>query len=269
MKIGYGLMLPALLFSRVPITQIPPYFRTQTLNAATMKGHSVPSLDIARLTPIQEQIVVNTRSLRTFFSRIPQDPYVSEGFRFKAIARVTVTDDGLLVLQPHGPLFQSAEINPTHGDISRNYPPIEDKLFADPVFKLIIKKFAQAFHLRANQEILVQVQLIKCSSRLLGKTAVEGIHRDGVIALGIVCLGKRNLLPDAAVTLITDHKREQVLFNGVLSPGQGLFLFDDRSHHYTTDVTCVSNHEGYRAVMLLSYPAARPGQPMVPLKDIA
>lgn len=60
-------------------------------------------------------------SLKKDFRNLTVDPYVKEGFRKKHITRFKNTHTGLVKL-PHTSLFQSIEINPTHGNIERIYP---------------------------------------------------------------------------------------------------------------------------------------------------
>src|SRR5687768_795454 len=113
-----------------------------------------------------------------FFSNCPKDPYVEAGFRYKSISWHSGVDNNFKLL-PHAPLFQEKKYNQIHGDISRDYPPIENELLKREDFQQLLYKFSTLCQLKSSDVILVQLQRIDCHSNQPGLTALEGFHRDG------------------------------------------------------------------------------------------
>ena len=195
-------------------------------------------------------VKVNLKGLQNDFLGLKKDPYVKEGYRWKHIVRFQLTKDGL-VKAPHGPLFQSSMFNPTHGNLTREYPEYKPNKEAMKV----IKEFVEKSNAKVGDEILVQAQRITCSKTLVGLPSVENWHRDGVKAIGLFSVSRGNI--KGGISEFRDNKKN-VFFSKILKPGKLAIFEDDEMEHRVTPITVEeSEGEGYRDVMLLAHPANR------------
>jgi hypothetical protein len=194
---------------------------------------------------------LDVSALQPYYDRLPLDPYVKEGFRFKQLSRVRWIN-GAVVVQPHRPLFQSKQYNPTHGGIERNYEPIPADAFRLPALISLLSHFASTFPEAATRETIIQFQRIRTLGAHAGLPAVEGWHQDDVDGLAIALVNMRGC--SGAVSGLKDLGGRMV-FEKVLAPGE-LLLVNDRLHfHYTSPILPNDpSVEGTRDVVLLSLP---------------
>jgi len=188
------------------------------------------------------------------FDEVPADPYVEEGFRYKAISRIRIRGTEPVV-GPHEPLYQSLEYNPVHGDIDRRYAPLTDAMVSAVAAPL--RMFQVAAHLPQDEEVLVQVQRVTTGTAGdIGHPAVEGFHQDGVNAICILLVDRVNLI--GGQTLVSTTADGQTLvFAGELRPGQFLVADDRRTYHYTSPVWDTGTARGHRDVVLFGWPSCR------------
>jgi hypothetical protein len=192
---------------------------------------------------------VNIHKLQPDFDRLTLDVYVKEGFRKKHIKRI-LKHDGVLANLPLQPLYQSGDINPTHGNIDRVYP---EYIPGDPVeLGKLIRFFIAKSPIPETARLLIQAQRITCSPQQQGLPAVEGWHRDGVTAIGVACINRHNI--DGGVSEFRDNKTGKTV-RVMLKPGQ-IVLFDDTQimHQVTPINIQAAPQEGHRDVILMSYP---------------
>jgi hypothetical protein len=188
---------------------------------------------------------------KIFFNNCPKDEYVPEGFRYKRLSWYRISPTGFLELLPHAPLIQSKSYNPVHGDILRDYQPLEKELTIKKDFLFFVKNFSEYCNLKPEDVILVQLQRITCNKDQVGHPAVEGFHRDGVDWLGLMVVSRHNIL--GAETYLKDES-DQIIFESTLQEGELLIIDDRKMLHYTTPIK--SNDEalnhGYRDVIIIT-----------------
>ena len=191
---------------------------------------------------------VNIHRLKPDFETLTTDKYVPEGFRKKHIQRLHRLNERYQKI-PHQPLYQSSQVNPTHGNINRVYPEYiaHDQ---NEILKLV-DFFIQKNPIPDNASFLVQAQRIICNNDLVGHPSVEGWHRDGVAFIGIACIDRQNI--KGGISEFLDNKTgkiEQLL----LQPGQIVIFNDTEVKHRVTPITTKEKNEGHRDVILMSYP---------------
>jgi len=196
--------------------------------------------------------VINVHNLKPDFNRLKTDPYVSEGFRKKHLIRLQYENNKFIKL-PHAPLFQGSEINPTHGNIHREYPELKPSHIE--TYRRILTMFVKAGRVPDGGTLLLQAQRIICSHDLIGQPSVEGWHRDGVEKIGILCVDRYNIKGGVNEFMNSQDK----ILQKELSPGF-LAIFDDRCvKHRVTPIEPLDisfDFHGYRDVILLAYPAS-------------
>ena len=193
-------------------------------------------------------------SLAAPFGEIPEDPYVREGFRYKALSRMRIRGTEPVV-GPHEPLYQSAEYNPVHGGIERRYPELTPAMVTAVASAL--RMFQVAARLPEDEEVLVQAQRITTGpAGAIGHPAVEGFHQDDVDVVGILLAGRAGLA--GGETLVSgDADGQALVFAAELRPGQLLILDDRRVWHYTSPVRDTPPGRGHRDVVLFGWPSCR------------
>lgn len=192
---------------------------------------------------------LDLRALRSHYATLPLDPYVPQGFRRKQIVRCRVHGDALRE-QPHGPLFQSGQINPVLGDLVRDYQRFPRLDLAAPAVRL----FAQMCGIDEEYEVLVQPHRITCSADAPGEPAMEGFHQDGIHYMGILCVSREGIV--GGETQLQRQPGHGLALSHTLEVGQMLVVDDREWFHYTTSICAQAGGPGHRDVLLLS---ANPG----------
>lgn len=197
---------------------------------------------------------INMPYLRREFPSLQRDPYVDSGFRYKHIARFKYDRERGFRKLPQTPLYQSANYNPTHGDIYREYPEIVPKT---PIVLLqTLQAFTKVADVPSGETILIQYQRITCDPDKTGLPAVEGWHQDDVTKVGVICVDRHNI--KGGETHIKSSNANYSAADSVLSfellPGYMVLFEDDKVMHYVTPISSADGtNPGYRDVVLLSY----------------
>ncbi|PRP88668.1 hypothetical protein PROFUN_02764 [Planoprotostelium fungivorum] len=184
------------------------------------------------------------------FNQLPLDPYVKQGFRYKAISWHNIElkihgfpEDKVITLE-HRALQQSAAYNPAHGDLRRDYPPVPSSLLERPDFERLILDYARFFKIAPEDTILFQLQRIDCLTDRPGRVAVEVMNRDNITG--------------AETQISTDSKGENIVYRHTLQEGEGMYLNDRAFYHYGTDIFVAdpaSSDRGVRDIVLMSAPS--------------
>jgi len=194
---------------------------------------------------------VNVHNLKPDFNALKTDRYISEGYRKKHIVRLKYENKKYIKL-PLQPLVQSSRVNPTHGDVHREYPEIVPT--HEETYRRILNVFVKLGRVPEGGTILMQTQRVTCSDILTGQPSVEGWHRDGVESIGILCVDRHNIKGGFNEFM----NSQQNVLQKELMPGC-LAVFDDRCvKHRVTPITPLDttfDYTGYRDVLLLAYPA--------------
>lgn len=207
-------------------------------------------LDLAGSIPLS--------AIRAGFATVPRDEYVADGTRFKSIFRARIEHDRML-LQDHGPLYQSATLNyGVYGADSRVYAPMDMRLRKS--LEPAVRSFAAAAGLGPEHEILIQAQRVMASAGAEGRIGIasrEGWHSDGTTVVGVLLVDRVNVMGGVSM-LATDPRGAHVVLARTLAPGELLLIDDRRLWH---DVTNIERSRcgapGFRDVVLMGYPACR------------
>lgn len=197
---------------------------------------------------------VNISRLRPDFNRLSVDPYVKEGYRRKHILRIKRTEHGYQKM-PLAPLYQSVDVNPTHGNIHRQY---KEYIPVDPsTLKLVVDQFIKHGNVPVNSVILLQAQRITCSVYGDGLPSVENWHRDGVNRIGIVCIDRYKVKGGINEFRLNTDYADMVHLE--LLPGQMVVFDDDMVQHRVTPISFLPDADendldiGHRDVLLMAF----------------
>lgn len=256
---------------------------------------------------------IDVAALAAAYPSIPVDPYVAEGYRFKAIAWLRVKhhlgtinqaidehiaranelsglpsrahlsdsppswsdDTGYECWQlPQYSLAQSSAYNPVHGDLRREYPPIDPRVLAGPDLRRLVFDYAARFQWH-DAIVLVQFQRVDCLPGRAGRVAVEGFHQDGNRHVAMLIVDRVNIAADSGVSQykldVDGTIGDTMVFDAVVPPGHLIYWNDKRVWHYGTDIAIAdpsaNGGRGVRDIVILSAKEPPAHVPMAPVPD--
>ena len=261
--------------------------------------------------------LIDVKALAAFYHSIPVDPYIAEGYRFKAIAwlrvkhrlgavneaidehiaraneRSGMTPERSRALSSDAPpswtsdetgylfwklpqysLAQSKSYNPVHGDLRREYPPVDARLLDGPDLRRLVADYASRFGWN-DAIVLVQFQRVECRPGRKGRVAVEGFHQDGNQHVAMLIVDRVNITSDSGVSqykMDADGKiSDEMVLDAVVPPGHLIYWNDRRVWHYGTDLEIAdagaNGGRGFRDIVILSAKEPPAHVPMAPVPD--
>lgn len=186
-----------------------------------------------------------------FFTDLPIDPYLEGNYRFRRLSHFRISDRHLVQL-PHTAMFQSKTHNPLLGNVVREYAELDLELINLPDFQALILEFFE-FCQRCSTSNEVGVHQIRITTdQGVGNPAPEGIHRDGVDIIGIICVNRDGVA--GGETHLYESKARSPVFTKVLNPGELLVVNDHQLFHFTTPIQARSPGAGVRDVFVFTCP---------------
>jgi len=256
--------------------------------------------------------LIDVKAIAAAYEAIPVDPYVREGYRYKALtwlrvkhrpgavnpaidahisrtnelsgldARAFLSDsppawssgDYESWTLPQYALAQSKAYNPVHGDLRREYPPIDPALLAGPDLRRLVFHYASYFQWN-DAIVLVQFQRVDCLPGRPGRVAVEGFHQDGNRHVAMLIVDRVNLKSDSGVSQYKldagGKMTDEMVFDAVVPPGSLIYWNDKRVWHYGTDIEiaepAANGGRGVRDIVILSAKEPPAHVPMAPVPD--
>lgn len=173
---------------------------------------------------------------------------------------------------PQFALQQSIQYNPVHGDMRREYPPIDEEMVNRVDFHRLLSEYASFFGW-GDAIVLVQFQRVDCFADRIGRPAVEGFHQDGNRHVGMLVVRRQNITADSGVSqyVMDDHgkKTGELVFDSVIPAGQLVFWNDKRVWHYGTELKVAdagaNGGRGVRDIVILSAKTPPANMPMGPV----
>jgi hypothetical protein len=226
------------------------------LNLSKQEEFSKPKASCLASYVLEMLTAIKVDECETSFDRLPLDPYLEDGYRFRRLSHFKVSGDHLTKL-PHRRMLQSKVYNPLLGDVIREYEELDDELIQLESFQKIIWEFFQFCQLcSTSHEVAVHQIRTVATSLKVGNPAPEGIHRDGVDLVGIFSVHRSKV--EGAETHLYKTKNDKPVFSKVLSPGEFLVFRDDQYFHYTSPIHATSTEQGVRDVFVLTCPGLFP-----------
>jgi hypothetical protein len=218
---------------------------------------------------VRPRTFTNPRILRTYpalgegglavledgFRGLPIDPFCTGGYRHRACSRFDcsrLASSGQLRPLPRVPLFQSSEFNPLpgYGGVVRDYPDLAERLVRSEALRRLALAWMSMIPARLRTLSVHQIR-----TTAPGEPVPEGRHRDGNDWVGLFVVARHGIAAESGRTRVWNLE-DQVVFEGVVQPGE-LVTFDDRlTQHDTTPVIARAEADGpaYRDVFVFSSP---------------
>lgn len=100
---------------------------------------------------------------------------------------------------PQYAMQQSILYNPVHGDMRREYSPIDKNISDSVEFRKLLLHYATYFGWQ-DAVVLVQFQRVDCLVNRAGVPTIEGFHQDGNRHLGMLIVNRNNITDDSGVS---------------------------------------------------------------------
>jgi len=211
-----------------------------------LSSRPIPFLQLLDLSEM-----ISLPRCRKMFYKIPVDPYVKQGFRYKKIARFTICEEKVL-RQPHKPLWQPKYIIPEHQGMARIYHEFDpNEEFASEIHP-VIKLFAEITNMKEGDTVLFQTQRVKTSKEKIGLPTSEGWHQDGTQSMmALLCVNRKNIQGGRSQVALAQG--ENIIFDYPLSSGEMVIFDDHKFWHYVTPIyPADETKEGYRDVFIIA-----------------
>ncbi|MCB5185828.1 2OG-Fe dioxygenase family protein [Methylobacillus gramineus] len=188
---------------------------------------------------------------------MPLDEYMADGGRYRRrrFATLSAESEGVILLEPHQPHYQSREYNSLNGGVARMYEPIPDAIVQGQSMQGVLHFCRDLFSQmrpKARWHIECHQFRIEASQQEHGQPAPEGVHRDGVDYV-LVMMVKRVNISSGTTTLHDLNK--QVLDSFTLTNPLDWALVDDkRRMHGVTPVEQIDPAlPAYRDVLVMTF----------------
>lgn len=172
------------------------------------------------------------------WDRLVDDRWMGDGGRYRRrrFAAFAVAD-GAITRKQHRPHFQKRAHNRLNGGISRWFSPVERMIGEHVVTSTLLRigeELANALIGWAGCAWHAELHRFRIdASHQIGKPSPEGLHQDGVTAVLMILIDRRNVR--GGVTMLVEDGRLVAQFE-LASPLQAIVLDDIRLRHTVTPV---------------------------------
>ncbi len=177
---------------------------------------------------------VNLSSVAGSFELLPVDKYLASGARSRRFSWFAGTPQDPVKL-PHK-LFYQTEKYEGRPDIHREFDEIDSSVYKDENFKQLLEIYVHETGINmANTPIEVHQLRISCGDDFDGDPSPEGVHRDGCHYLGVFVVSRDGV--EGGETSVHLNKEDGPIYEGILEPGQFLFIDDEKLMHTAVPLT--------------------------------
>ncbi|WP_338804390.1 2OG-Fe dioxygenase family protein [Xenorhabdus griffiniae] len=151
------------------------------------------------------------------WDKLELDKYMGDGGQYRRRRYSTLSSDVTsreVRLEPHQPHFQTKHYNNLNGDIERHYEPIKDEIIKSKIMKSIFHLSHDLFtelSPKGNWHIETHQFRIEVTDNQIGKPTPEGIHRDGVDYVLMLCINRINCIGGES-TIYDKNKNKLISF---------------------------------------------------------
>jgi len=177
---------------------------------------------------------IDAEALAVSFEHLPVDEYLRSGTRRRRYSWFAGTPDNLMKL-PHKVFYQTEKYE-GRPDIHREFDEIDASVYKHSSFQNIVECYVQVTGINlANTPVEVHQLRVSCGDGFDGNPSPEGVHRDGCHYLGVFVVGRTGVI--GGETSVHENKTDGPIYSAVLSPGQFLFVDDEKLMHHALPMT--------------------------------
>ncbi len=194
--------------------------------------------------------------LRDYWSRLPQDPHLKDGGRYRFRRHCSLLHDvagGVLTPVPHRAHWQPLEYNALHGGMTRWFEPIETGFLREPAFTRSVVAIGELVaRARPASRWFVEIHQVRIDTASgIGRPTPEGAHRDGVDFVAVWLAGCEEIRGGES-RVFEANGPHGVRFT--LGPRSAVVLDDTRVIHETTPILPAAS-PGMRDTLVVTYRA--------------
>jgi hypothetical protein len=172
------------------------------------------------------------------WDRLVEDRWMGDGGRYRRRRfAVFALEDGTVTRKPHQAHFQSRKHNSLNGGVARWFSPVETRISDHPITKALLRigeEFANTLVGWAERAWHVELHQFRIdATRQTGKPSPEGLHRDGVTAVLMMLINRRNVR--GGVTTLLEQGRFVTELE-LARPLEAIVLDDMRLQHSVSTV---------------------------------
>ncbi|MEZ5473481.1 MAG: 2OG-Fe dioxygenase family protein [Steroidobacteraceae bacterium] len=196
-------------------------------------------------------------TLQSTWARLPRDPYLRDGGRYRARRHSCFTLDvatGSLEQVPQRPHWQSTDYNALHGGMLRWFEPIEERVTGATAWLRVLVGLGAVFtSLEPVAKWFIEAHQFRIDTEGgLGRPTPEGAHRDGVTFVAVVLIAREGV--SGGETRVFDAAGPDGVRFTMLEPWSALLLDDARVMHETTPLQPEDPQVlGHRDTLVLTY----------------
>lgn len=189
-----------------------------------------------------------TEKIKKSYYSLKKDAYMknNDNYRYRAFLQGVIENNQITWIEK-SIFFQSSKINSYQGDIERIFPLINPEIRQD-IENLILNLNLNLL----NQDYSIGCHQIRITvdEKNIGCPAPEGFHQDGYDFVIIIAVAQYNIA--GGTTLLRKPKSSEIIYKNILQPYHYLILNDSNVEHYTTPITHLIPHDGYRDVLVIT-----------------
>ncbi|OKP03449.1 2OG-Fe dioxygenase family protein [Xenorhabdus eapokensis] len=151
------------------------------------------------------------------WNKLELDKYMGDGGQYRRRRYSTLSsyvNSKEITLEPHQSHFQTKHYNNLNGDIERHYEPIKDEIIKSEIMQGIFHLSHDLFtelSPKGNWHIETHQFRIEVTDSQIGKPTPEGIHRDGVDYVFMLCINRINCIGGES-TIYDKNKNKLISF---------------------------------------------------------
>ncbi|WP_084023222.1 2OG-Fe dioxygenase family protein [Xenorhabdus hominickii] len=156
------------------------------------------SLELIRKNANKKTIEI--KNFINSWNELEADQYMGDGGKYRKRRYATLSSDvtsGRVELEDHQPHFQTKYYNNLNGNIARHYEPIANEIIKGEIMESIFYLSHDLFTELSpvgNWHIETHQFRIESTDNQIGKPTPEGIHRDGVDYVIMICITRNNCI---------------------------------------------------------------------------
>ncbi|RFU83247.1 hypothetical protein DY218_28700 [Streptomyces triticagri] len=220
-------------------------------------GHLMPAAELSTLVGVDAD---GWSRFAAHWDELTLDTYMADGgtYRLRRYGQFELdAAAGELMLLPHAPYRQEADINSLNGGIERVFDPLTGSFVGDPLLRSVLVELGRIFSAvdgNTSWNVKLHPYRINASVDQKGQPAPEGRHRDGVTFITSLMIGRVNVT--GGESGVYTEEGEHLLTTTLSEPGDLLLGDDRRTLHSVTPVQPVDpERTAHRDVLVIAYTA--------------